>query len=162
VVTRDAGTSFFGVTPLARVPVLQDGDITIADTRDICGHFDQVTDRKRWLVPETPQTRLDRNIATGFLDGVAVWLRENARPESARSAQVMQYEQFRAKNAMRWFETREIHTRFDFSALTLVCALDIATSRGMGNWANIAPQVCEWATAQAKRNAFWQTRPGPA
>ena len=80
-ITRSPDSSLFAISPLARVPVLVDGTTTLADTRDICGYFDGLTGLAQWCPDESSDARYLRHVTTGFLDGVAVWLRENARPD---------------------------------------------------------------------------------
>ncbi|MCH8489877.1 MAG: glutathione S-transferase family protein [Oceanicaulis sp.] len=161
--TRDKTSWYFQVTPLARVPVLVDGDILLADTRDICAHFDELTGSTRWFPKETHQARYSRHIACGFLDGVAVWLREKARPDGQKSAPVMHYEEHRARTALQWLETRwnPVET-MDFTALVLACAIEIAIDRGMGgDWENLAPKTMDWAARKAADPDMRATKPLP-
>ncbi len=161
--TRDPETDFFEITPLARVPALTDNGVLIADTRDICAHFDRVTGTPVWLPPETPATRTLRHVAVGFLDGVAVWLRENARCHGEKSAAVMRYEEHRARHALLWLD-RNAHPPepLDFTSLCLVCAIDIGLKRGMGaDWGKLAPGLIGWATTTAQRPSMRATAPGP-
>ncbi|WP_137701065.1 glutathione S-transferase family protein [Marimonas lutisalis] len=162
--TRDAESDYFRITPLARVPVLEDGGAIIADTRDICAHFDTLEGRTRWFPPEDDDARLMRHVTTGFLDGVAVWLRENMRPDGQRSDPVMRYEEHRASQVLRWLAPRwQGVGRWDFTAVTLACAIDIARDRGMAQgWADIAPDVMDWAGTRAGCPFMAETAPGPA
>jgi len=57
VTTRARDTDYFNITPLARVPALVDGDTLIADTRDICAHFDSITKTARWCLPDSTTAR---------------------------------------------------------------------------------------------------------
>jgi glutathione S-transferase len=157
--TREAGTPHFQVTPLARVPVLVDGAVTLADTRDICGYFDELTGEARWLPEEDPQARYLRHVATGFLDGVAVWLRENARPPGQRSDPVMRYEEHRAERVLAFLETHfSAEDAAGFTALALACAVGIARDRGMGgDWRALAPRVLHWAERRAEAPAMRDT-----
>ncbi|MDQ2090461.1 glutathione S-transferase family protein [Marimonas arenosa] len=162
VSTRDPESNYFAVTPLARVPVVEDGGAVIADTRDICAHFDALEGRARWLPPEDDAARLLRNIAFGFLDGVAVWLRENVRPKGQKSGPVMAYEEHRTRNVLGWLEPRfRGEGRWDFTALALACAVDIGRSRGMAEgWSEIAPGLMDWAGRRAGCPFMAETAPG--
>jgi glutathione S-transferase len=161
--TRAADTDLFAVTPLARVPLLVDGDTRIGDTRDICAWIDTQCAAPRWLPPEDAGARFLRHVATGFLDGVAVWLRENARPDGMRSDPVMRYEEHRARHALTWLAAQGIAPdRWDFTALTLACAIDIAAARGMASdWRAAAPDLVDWAAMQARRPSMQATAPLP-
>ena len=162
-VTRAAGSSHFAVTPLARVPVLVDGAATLADTRDICAHFDRITGAARWFPDEDSDARYLRHVVTGFLDGVAVWLRENGRPDGRRSEPVMRYEEHRSRQVLGWLEPRWAGRQAeDFTALALVCAVDIAVDRGMAaDWAEVAPGVMAWSARRAGVPAMRETAPLP-
>ncbi|MDU8929282.1 glutathione S-transferase family protein [Alisedimentitalea sp. MJ-SS2] len=161
--TRDAGSGYFDVTPLAKVPYLKDGAARFSNSRDICAHFDVLEGRDRWLPPEDDDARFLRHVVTGFLDGVAVWLRENVRPEGQKSAPVMAYEVARARRVLEWLEPRwQGEGRWDFTALTLACAIDIGLRRQMDNkWAGVAPGVVGWARARAGCPFMQETAPGP-
>ena len=162
VVTREAGTGYFEVTPLARVPVLVDGDVTLADTRDICARFDEISEQVRWCPAEDHEARFMRHVVVGFLDGVAVWLRENGRPDGQRSEPVMRYEEHRARQVLTWLEPRWAHEQRDFAALALACAVAIAVDRGMGvDWHSVAPGLKRWAENRASECAMQETAPLP-
>jgi len=161
VTTRDAKTDYFKISPLARVPALVDGDILIADTRDICAHFDALTNTRQWGPSESASARTLRHIASGFLDGIAVWLRETGRPADQQSAPVIAYEIHRAAKALAWLEGHtDTQKPLNFTTLTLACALDIATRRTMAlDWPEIAPNLATWATSFARRPAMQITAP---
>jgi len=161
--TRAADTDYFSVTPLARVPALVDQGVLIADTRDICAYFDKVSDQRLWLPDETPTMQTQRHIATGFLDGIAVWLREMARPVGEKSLPVMRYEEHRARNAVAWLEQNvPANQTLSFTSLVLTCAIDIAQRRGMAdNWTAIAPSLLKQVSQFLERPAFVKTVPHP-
>ena len=159
--TRDTNSEFFNVTPLARVPALVDGGILVADTRDICAYFDAVCERVIWCPSETENARTYRHIAVGFLDGVAVWLRENARPNGEKSTAVMAYEEHRAHIALAWLEKFQPATdTLNFSTLAITCAIDIARQRGMAtDWDAHAPTLLNKVDIALDRPAFRATTP---
>lgn len=161
VKTRDAKTDYFDISPLARVPALLDNGVLIADTRDICAHYDSLLETPCWCLPETDQSRTLRHIVCGFLDGVAVWLRETARASDQQSAPVIAYEEHRAAKALNWLENNSIfQAPIDFTRLTLGCALDIAALREMPNInVETAPRLLQWHTDFARRPSMQQTRP---
>ena len=162
--TRAPETSYFEVTPPARVPVLEDGPVRLADTRDICGYFDLLSGRAHWLPQEGTEARFLRHVVSGFLDGVAVWLRENGRATGERSDSVMEYEQYRARRVLGWVEPRWTgREEGGFTALCLACAVDIAKDRGMArDWDEFAPGVMGWAHDRAQSPGMRETAPGPA
>lgn len=162
--TRDAKSPFFEVTPLARVPLLETGAGFLSDTRDICLHFEALGRGALIFPPEGPEQVEMRHVATGLLEGFAVWLRENHRPEGERSDTVRAYEMARADHALPWLDAR--HERLgagSFTALTLAATLDLAHARGLQDrWQHLAPGLWDWARQQARRPAMVETAPGPA
>ena len=163
VVTRVKETEYFKVTPLARVPVFTNGNVVVADTRDICSYFDSLTEKAIWLPEETHEERYLRHVICGFLDGIAVWLRENYRAEDQKSEPVMLYEEHRACNVLKWLEARWNPADCNgYTELALACAVDIALDRGMGKeWKHIAPDVLTWTANKAKEASMQQTKPQP-
>lgn len=160
--TRAVDTGYFEVTPLARVPVLVEQDRRLADTRDICARFDEISGQVRWCPDETAQDRFLRHVVCGFLDGVAVWLRENARPDGERSRAVMHYEEHRAKRVLTWLEPRWDTDRRDYVALVLACAVEIALDRGMETGSEtVAPALVRWVQQRAGETAMRETAPQP-
>ena len=163
VQTRKPDSEFFKISPLARVPVLALGNDLIADTADACACFDYLTKSQQFFPPESAFQRSLRNIASGFLDGVAVTLRENARPPGECSPSVKSYEAGRALTALAWLDKRFQPGAWDFTAITLAVAIDIAARRGIdSNWAETAPALTTWANTAALRPSMQETVPGPA
>jgi len=167
VQTRDAKTNLFQITPLARVPCLEHQGRLIADTRDICHYIDGLLETPQWLPPENGTTQTQRQIATGLLDSIAIWLRENARPTDTRSQIVLDYEVHRVCQILLWFEAHfdTIFTpedRWDFTTLTLAVALDIAQMRGMNSVRpKNAPRLLEWLHNTVTRPSMRKTAPLP-
>ena len=161
--TRDAKTSYFEVTPLARVPVLVDGAVMLAETRDICAYFDELTGKAQWFPKEDHETRYLRHIVSGFLDGIAVWVRENYRPEGQKSEPVKAYEDHRARQALAWLEAHwQPGSQKSYTDLVLACAIDIAIDRGLGrSWEAVAPKAIDWARCEAMEPAMRVTAPRP-
>lgn len=165
--TRDAKTDLFQITPLARVPTLKHAGRLIADTRDICHYIDGLIETPKWLVPENGTSQTQRQIATGLLDCIAVWLRENARPTGTRSQTVLDYEVHRVREILFWIEAHfaAIFTpadRWDFTTLSLAAALDIAQLRGMESVRpENAPRLMEWLQDTVTRPSMRQTAPLP-
>ena len=161
--TRDKATSYFDVTPLARVPVFIDGVVQLADTRDICAYLDEITGNARWFSKESHEARYLRHITCGFLDGVAVWLRENSRQEGHQSEPIMHYEEHRALYTLKWLETHwKPVENMDFTALVLACAIQISIDRGLGgDWQKLAPKCTAWALRKTNDPDMLDTKPLP-
>ena len=161
--TRAENTDYFNVTPLARVPYFEDGTIRLGDTREICVHFDRQSETETLFPEETEETQFLRHVVTGLLDGVAVWLRENGRPEGQKSHTVMEYEAHRAAKILRWLAPRWTALEdASYGRIVLACTLDIAGMRGLAEgWEALAPELLEWSQAQARDPAMQQTAPLP-
>lgn len=157
--TRAVGSPYFEVTPLARVPYLEDGAVRLGDTLEICRYFDHLSGQRRWF-PEQ-ENLFAQHVIRGFLDGVAVWLRENGRPAQTRSDEVMRYEVHRAAHILGWLERHYAPAEvLGFSEIALLCAVDIARDRGMAaHWGDPAPKLMGWVSRQVQDAAFEETRP---
>ena len=166
VQTRTTKTNLFQISPLARVPCLSHADRLIADTRDICHYIDTLTDTPQWLPPENSAMQTQRHIATGLLDSVAIWLRENTRPANRKSQTVLDFEVHRVSRILAWVDVNfdaifTPHARWDFTTLTLATALDIAQLRGMLSAQTTTPRLSKWLTTTTQRPSMRQTAPLP-
>ncbi len=70
-------------------------------------------------------------IVGGFLDGIAVWVREIWRPLQEQSPSVIELERLRALRCLTHFETlsHKLDQRSQLSHIMLACALGIMEAR---------------------------------
>ncbi len=152
--------------PLGRVPTLVDGDLVLGQARAICAYFDAVCGVRRFFPDEDWRARSLEGLVTGFLDGIAVWVRELRRPEGGQSAFLLEVERARAERCLERLE-RELVTGglgagWDFAHIQLACALGImAHSLARFDWSSGRPVLAAWFASQAARPSMAATRPIP-
>lgn len=162
--TRVPGCEVNALNPTGKVPTLvTDDGYFLAESRLICQYLDALHSDDP-IVDHDP-AEADRQIEgviTGFLDGIAVWLREAHRPENERSPGILEQERARAERCLAWFEARpEIAAeRLDYPRLCLFAALAALDERlPFADWQQRAPTLARWHARIAQRASALQTRP---
>jgi glutathione S-transferase len=161
--TRVAGSAYYATNPSGRVPYLElDDGRGLEDSRLIVDYLDALAP-PMIVAPssagEFENGRIDA-LARSFLDGLAVWTREQRRAESERSAATLEHESARAERLAdrlsRETERPSLDPRaFNLGALTLAIAVDHA-SRALG-W-----DACEGRPTLAAWMARMRERPSLA
>ena len=126
-----------------------------AESRLICQYLDALhTDDP--IVDHDPEEadRQFEGVTTGFLDGVAVWLREARRVPQERSPGILAQERARAERCLAWLEARVdvIGERIDYPRLCLFAALEAIDRRlDMPQWRELAPGLSSDSHAGRRR-----------
>ena len=108
--TRAADSPYYRINPSGRVPYLVDDDgVGMEDSQIICAYLDGLDGKPRFhdasRASDWPYLRLEF-AARSMCDGIAVWGREMARPESERSPTTLAHEAARARRMADFFEER--------------------------------------------------------
>ena len=126
--TRVPVSPLYEYNPTGRVPTLTTAEgFILSETRVICAYLDQLSTAPNLMadISDTKALQLEGTV-NGFLDGIAVWVRELRRPENERSPGIIEQEHRRALRCLDYFES--IADSFDqqmtFSQLMLACTLD--------------------------------------
>ena len=119
--------------PTGKVPMLQTDDgVCLSESRLIVQYLDAMHtgDPLVDIDPEDEDRAMEGAI-TGFLDGLAVWSRENRRPESERSPGILAQERARAERCLEWLEPRTawLGERADYPRLAMAAALYMLDER---------------------------------
>jgi glutathione S-transferase len=149
--------------PTGKVPTLMTADgYFLAESRLICQYLDALhTDDP--IVDHDP-AEADRQlegVTTGFLDGIAVWVREQHRPANEQSPGILVQERARAERCLDWLEARpELHAdRLDYPRLCLFAALDALAGRlPFAAWQQRTPLLARWYARVAQRPSALHTR----
>ncbi len=168
VSNRSPDNPLLDFSPVCRVPTLVFGDLVISEARHICVYFDEFMGLKRFFparhVDKWQEIGLEGTI-TGFLDGLAVWARENRRLPEERSPLLLEVEAARAERCLDWLEIRVqnavLHSqRWDFSAIVLACALGLADhALDDLDWRRGHPGLDAWYGARTQMSALIKTMP---
>jgi glutathione S-transferase len=95
-------------------------------------------------------------------EGICVWVREMARPESERSPTVLAHEVARAQRMADLFEGRVpdlMQSAPSMAHLILAVALDVAAKRGFGDLTTGRPQLAAWMRSMSERPSMQRTAP---
>lgn len=165
VQNRSPDSPLLAYSPVCRVPTLVDGDLVLGEARNICDYFSRVASAAPLLPDPTDwPARALESMMTGFLDGIAVWVRELRRSESHRSGFLLEVEAKRAERCLAHFEG--IWTdlsgppTWDFGHMALACALDIADLNTlMPDWPQGHPALAAWLADRRTRPSMVATKP---
>jgi glutathione S-transferase len=161
--TRVPDCEVHAFNPTGKVPTLitDDGHV-LSESRLICQYLDALHTEDP-IVDHDPaeQDRQFEGVITGFLDGIAVWVREQHRPEHERSPGILAQERARVERCLAWLEARaQINQeRVDYPRLCLFAALDVLDARlPSAGWQQRAPALARWYTGFAQRPSALETR----
>ena len=152
-------------SPVCRVPTLVEGDLVLGEARNICDYFGRVAGATPLLpAPDDWPARGLESMMTGFLDGIAVWVRELRRSEPHRSDFLLDVEAKRAKRCLNHFEgiwtDQDRPPAWDFGHMALACALDIADLNAlMPDWPDERPALATWLADRRTRPSMTATKP---
>ena len=96
-------------------------------------------------------------------DGIAVWGREMARPESERSPTTLAHESARAQRMADFFEDRVTDPLMQGSScmahLILAVAVEMARKRGLGDLTTDRPRLTSWMRSISDLPSMRRTAP---
>ena len=165
--TRTVDSPYYRINPSGRVPYLvDDAGVGMEDSQPICAYLDSLDGKPRFH-DARQQTNWDYQrlefSARSMCEGICVWLREMARPESERSATVLAHELARAQRLADVFERRVANPLLQgaptMAHLTLAVALDVAAKRGFGDLTVSRPQLAGWMRSISDLPSMQRTAP---
>ncbi|MFT5176795.1 MAG: glutathione S-transferase [Gammaproteobacteria bacterium] len=153
--------------PTGKIPMLvTDDGYYFAESRLICQYLDALHTDEPVVDHDPLETdRAFEGTATGFLDGVSVWVREIRRPENEQSPGIIEQERARAERCLTWFEQHfdtltAIGDRIDYPRLCVGVTLFTLDERiHYSAWRELAPQLAKWYHGFSQRPSFLATRP---
>ncbi len=167
--TRTPGSPYYAINPSGRVPYLVDaGGVGMEDSQVICAYLDGLDGKPRFHPsngPDWPHRRLEAS-ARSMLDGIAVWAREMARPESERSPTTLTHEQARVGRMADLFESAVsqpvLQGETNMAQLVLAVAIETARLRKFGDLTDGRPKLAAWHAPFAQRPSMQATAPPTA
>jgi glutathione S-transferase len=163
--TRLADSPYYSINPSGRVPyLLRDDGVGLEESTVICGYLDHLDGNPKFSLPNgNPgwEARRLGALARSMLDGLAVWLREVARPPNERSPTVIALEASRSKRMADIWEGEIAHPwmcgALNLEQITLACALGLEARIPDLQWRAGHPSLCGWFERIAARPSYAAT-----
>jgi glutathione S-transferase len=167
--TRTPDSPYYAINPSGRVPYLVDADgVGMEDSRVICAFLDGLDGKPRFHPSADPDWARQRAEASArsMLDGISVWAREMARPESERSPTTLAHEHARigrmADGFENWVTQPALQGQTNMAHLVLAVAIETARLRKFGDLTDGRPQLAAWHAPFAQRPSMLATAPPQA
>jgi glutathione S-transferase len=165
--TRVADSPYYRINPSGRVPYLmRDDGVGLEESALICAYLDHLEGSPAFDLPSGEQgweARRLEALARSMVDGLAVWGRELARPQSERSATLLEHEAERARRMADLWEAQIEHPlmqgALNLQQLTLACGLGLEARNPHFHWRPRHPKLCDWFEPIAARPSFTTTAP---
>ncbi len=165
--TRAADSPYYRINPSGRVPYLvDDAGVGMEDSQLICAYLDGLDGKPRFHDAARASDLAYRRLefaARSLCDGIAVWGREMARPESERSPTTLAHEAARARRMADFFEDRVSDPPLQgppgMAHLSLAVAVEMARKRGLGDLTGGRPRLASWMRPIADRPSMQRTAP---
>lgn len=163
VIARDPNSELLNYNPTGKVPTLATDDgFILSETRIICAYLNHLNPEIK-LVADISNGFLQQleGMTGGFIDGIAVWVRELRRPHSEQSFGVIEFEQKRALRILDYFE--KISDNLDqtpkLAHITLASALGLEIRLPDLQWRQKYPKLAHWYDEFSKRPSIQATIP---
>ena len=162
--TRTAGSPYYQINPSGRVPYLvDDTGRGMEDSQLICAYLDGLDGKQRFhSAADWAYLRLEF-AARSMCDGIAVWGREMARPESERSPTTLAHELARAQRMADFFEDRVTDPLIQgppgMAHLILAVAVEMAHKRGLGDLTAGRRRLAHWMRSISDLPSMQKTAP---
>jgi glutathione S-transferase len=165
--TRTPDSPYYQINPSGRVPYLVDDDgAGMEDSQIICAYLDGLDGKPRFhgaaRASDWAYLRLEF-AARSMCDGIAVWGREMARPESERSPTTLAHESARVERMADFFEDRVTDPLLQgppgMAHLILAVAIETARKRRLGDLTAGRPRLAEWMRAMSALPSMQKTAP---
>lgn len=161
VALRESADRLLEFNPAGKVPTLKlDGGRTLSETRLICEYLDSLHPSDFLARPEDLDGRSLEGLATGFLDGIAVWIRELRRDRAEQSPGVLQLEGERFDRCMRYFEQMGLAAHgVGYAHTAIASAIELVDVRVSKAWRNECPCMSRWFDAISENACLRATSP---
>jgi len=167
--TRQANSPYYAINPSGRVPYLVSDDaVGLEESALICAYLDRLDGKPMFNKPAGArgwEARRLEALARSMMDGLAVWSRENGRPENERSPTIIKHETARgARMADVWASLIDhpwMHGTLNMAQITLACALGMEARNPALRWRAGRPKLNDWYERMAARPSFAATAAPP-
>lgn len=161
VSVRETAGELLEYNPAGKVPTLVlDGGRVLGDTRLICEYLDLLSPSDFLARPDDLDGRCLEGLATGFLDGVAVWVREQRRDRAEQSPGVLKLEAERFDRCMRGFERKSLRSsRLNYAHVAIASSIGLIDARISRAWRSGYPGVHRWFEGISQNEGLRATAP---
>ncbi|PHJ66494.1 glutathione S-transferase [Nostoc linckia z18] len=163
VTVRDSNSDLLHYNPTGKVPTLATDDgFILSESRIICVYLNQFNPEIK-VVADISNGFLQQleGIAGGFIDGIAVWVRELRRPLTEQSPGVIELERSRALRILNYFE--KISEKLDqtpkLAHITIASALGLESRLPQLQWRQNYSKLAQWYDEFSGRPSFQLTKP---
>ncbi|NJM22905.1 MAG: glutathione S-transferase [Nostocaceae cyanobacterium CSU_2_110] len=163
VIVRDPNSILLNYNPTGKVPTLETDDkFILSETRIICAYLERLNNIRLFAdISDIFSLQLE-GIVGGFLDGVAVWVREARRLQTEQSSSIIELERSRALRCLSHFEqlSDTLEQQPKFSHILLGCSLGIMEARFHDfQWRQEHLQLANWYDQFSRRSSMQATVP---
>ncbi|OUL36170.1 glutathione S-transferase family protein [Nostoc sp. 106C] len=163
VTVRDPNSNLLNYNPTGKVPTLATDDgFILSETRIICVYLNHLNPKIK-LIADISHAFLQQleGITSGFLDGIAVWVREIRRSRNEQSPGIIELERARALRVLDYFE--KISDKLDqtpkLAHISLASALGLEICLPELQWRQNYPQLARWYDEFSERPSLQMTKP---
>lgn len=164
--TRVVGSPYYEINPSGRVPYLiRDDGIGLEESELICAYLDQVAGTRIATAPVGDtgwEYRRLNALARSLTDAISVWLREILRPESDRSATIIEHEKERCRRLTDLWENEIdcplMQGTINLPQLTLASGLGLEAWVPDFKWRTERPKLTSWMNRVANRPSMIATQ----
>lgn len=161
---RTGDSPVVALSPLGRVPLLVDGDLTLTEARHICAYLDEKSGAKTVAPYGDWQAIAAEAQSLAFLDAATVWAREVRRPEDVRSSGLLAAEDAQIRRYLAHLDASLAvpsgPPTITFDTLCIVAGLGMLRLYDLvPDWRDSYPGVAGWSDAYDRIASVAATAP---
>ncbi|WP_274424516.1 glutathione S-transferase family protein [Chelativorans sp. YIM 93263] len=153
-------------SPVGRVPTLVHNGLVITEARSVFAYIRDIAGagNAEWTSPADWAAIADEGQISGFLEGIAFWVRENRRSVAERSGFLLKVERNRTLRCLDYIDTlattRPLPTVKEFRGAALASALHLMdVHRFYPDWKMNNKALGAWFEHQLDRQSMRETAP---
>ena len=161
VPVRTEADELLRYNPAAKVPSLElDNGVVLSETRLICDYLESRSRTSILALVANHTERQWEGMLTGFLDGVAVWIRELRRPANEQSPSIIELEAQRCARCLAYLEQYwHFRHELNYASILLVSTLNVIDIALPVAWRQEQPQLSTWYQALSATAAMQLSAP---
>lgn len=149
---RTPDSPVIGISPLGRIPLLEDGALALSEARHICAYLDEKSGRRTVAPYGDWQAVAAEAQSLAFLDVVTVWSREKRRKEEERSQFMLDVADIQVRRGLAHLNaTLTVPAGappISFDALCVVAAIGMMQFYDLvPDWRESYPTLAAWSDA---------------